>query len=366
MMDDQELYDLLDKYSKGELSHEQSLGVKKRMMTDEAFRQKAEEHLKVIHSIRLFGRREAIRKTLSEISLESPEALTPTSAIRNSGGIKSLLRYWPAAAAACVVLISVLGTLLVTQVHEKEQTARFIEAVRKVEQKQNLIINNMATPKEKKEVPPKPKVQPGRYAGTGFLISSNGYIITSHHVVKGADSVYVENPILGSLKTSVVYSDASNDVSVLRIENPQVSVGKLPYTISATEASLGEDVFTLGFPREDIVFGEGSISALSGYGQNPNSYQVSVPVNPGNSGGPLFNSKGDLVGIISGLQTETSGAAFAIKSSVLLEVLKNMPEDSVHGPVLLPKFNSMRNLNKVAQVNKWKDNVFIVRVYNNK
>jgi serine protease Do len=176
----------------------------------------------------------------------------------------------------------------------------------------------------------------------------------------------VENPLLGILKTSVVYSDAGNDVSVLRIESEDVRLPKLPYTVSASEASLGEDVYTLGFPREDVVFGEGSISALSGYRQNPNSYQVSVPVNPGNSGGPLFNAKGDLVGIISGIQTETSGAAFAIKSSILLEVIKNMPADSLHNPVVLPKYNSMRNLNKVDQVNRWKDNVFIVRVYNNK
>jgi S1-C subfamily serine protease len=269
-----------------------------------------------------------------------------------------------AAVAASVVLISVLGTLLVTQFNEKEQTARFIEAVRKVEQKQNLIINNMASTTEKKEAPP--KVQPGRYAGTGFLVSSNGYIVTSHHVVKGADSVYIENSALGSFKTSVVYSDAANDLSVLRIEEPELKLPKLPFIVNSDQANLGEDVYTLGFPREDIVFGEGSISALSGYGQNPNSYQVSVPVNPGNSGGPLFNSKGDLVGIISGIQTETSGAAFAIKSSILLDVISNMPVDSLHQPVVLPKYNSMRNLSKVEQVNKWKDNVFIVRVYNNK
>jgi serine protease Do len=164
----------------------------------------------------------------------------------------------------------------------------------------------------------------------------------------------------------VVYSDAANDLSILRIDNSEIKLQKLPYTISAAEANLGEDVFTLGFPREDIVFGEGAISALSGYGQNPNSYQVSVPVNPGNSGGPLFNAKGDLVGIISGIQTKTSGAAFAIKSSILLDVLKNMPEDSIHSPVVLPKYNSMKNLSKVDQVNKWKDNVFVVRVYNSK
>jgi serine protease Do len=366
MMDEQELYDLLDKYSKGELSHEQSLSVKKKMMTDEDFRRKAEEHLKVIQSLRLFGRRESVRKSLEEVQLESP-LTTDDTANQKPPLFRNWSKYWPATAiAASVALVSVLGTLLVTQFNEKEQTAKFIEAVRKVEQKQNLIINNMATStqKEKKEAPP--KVQPGRYAGTGFLVSSNGYLITSHHVVKGADSVYVENEVLGSFKAAVVYSDAANDLSVLRIEKSELKLPKLPYTISSNEANLGEDVFTLGFPREDIVFGEGSISALSGYRQNPNSYQVSVPVNPGNSGGPLFNSKGDLVGIISGIQTETSGAAFAIKSSILLDVINGMPVDSVHSPVVLPRYNSMRALSKVDQVNKWKDNVFIVRVYNNK
>src|SRR5690606_23670002 len=137
----------------------------------------------------------------------------------------------------------------------------------------------------------------------------------------------------------------------------------LSYMISSAEANLGEEVFTLGFPREDIVFGEGSISALSGYRQNPNAYQVSVPVNPGNSGGPLFNSKGDLVGIISGIQTETMGAAFAIKSSVLLSVIDSLETDSLSAPLVLPKQNTLKGLSTVDKVKKWKDHVFIVRVY---
>src|SRR5690606_40165367 len=107
----------------------------------------------------------------------------------------------------------------------------------------------------------------------------------------------------------------------------------LSYMISSAEANLGEEVFTLGFPREDIVFGEGSISALSGYRQNPNAYQVSVPVNPGNSGGPLFNDRGDLVGIISGIQTETMGAAFAIKCSELPSVIDSQNTDSLSSPL---------------------------------
>jgi S1-C subfamily serine protease len=141
---------------------------------------------------------------------------------------------------------------------------------------------------------------PANYMGTGFLISPNGYLATSHHVIKDADSIYIENKRFGSFKVSVLVSDPAKDVSILKIEielfKPLTS---LPYTILDSESSLGEEVFTLGFPREDIVFGEGSISASTGYKQDSAAYQISVPVNPGNSGGPLFNSKGDVVGIIS-------------------------------------------------------------------
>lgn len=360
MMPDQELNDLLDKFAKGQLSSEEAAGVKRKMMTDSEFRKQAEEHVRLVRSLQLFGKRERVRRILNDTNLDIPQE--NQEQVARPLIYRTWKKHWPTAAiAASVALFSVFGTLLITQFQEKQQTAQFIEAVRKVEQKQNQIINNMAETKEK--TPVKPKAQPERYTGTGFLVSANGYVVTSHHVVRNADSVYIENAVYGPLKTAVVYNDIANDLAVLRIDNAAVKLSKLPYTISANEANLGEDVYTLGFPREDIVFGEGSISALTGYRQNPNSYQVSVPVNPGNSGGPLFNSKGELVGIISGVQTATSGAAFAIKSSVLLEALKSMPTDSTHASVTLPKSNSVRNLHKVDQVNRWKDNVFIVRVY---
>jgi hypothetical protein len=89
-----------------------------------------------------------------------------------------------------------------------------------------------------------------------------------------------------------------------------------------------------------------------------------VPVNPGNSGGPLFNAKGELVGIISGLQTETSGAAFATKSTILLHAITDMPIETVNVPLALPRINTLKNLGKVQQVKKWREYVFMVRVYN--
>jgi S1-C subfamily serine protease len=272
-------------------------------------------------------------------------------------------KYWPmTAVAASVAFISILGTLKMTQSLETKQTAYYKELRRNVEQikkSQSRIMADIAESKEKSDLLPE------AYAGTGFMISANGYVATSYHVIKGADSVYIENETFGRLKVDILFSDQENDISILKIQPALLTPLKaLPYTVSPSEANLGEEVFTLGFPREDIVFGEGSVSAASGYKQNPNAYQVSVPVNPGNSGGPLFNEKGELVGIISGLQTETSGATFATKSTVLLKAITEMPLDTLHVPLALPRLNAIKNLGKVQQVKKWREFVFMVRVYN--
>lgn len=361
-MKDQDLYDQFDDFAEGRLNQDVLVAFKKRMEEDASFRAKAEEHVRVVETLKLYGRREVVLNTLREISLPTPVRELTSNTAPNTN--RSVRRIWPMmAVAASVALLSIVGTLFMTQSLETKQTAYYKELRRNVEQikkSQSMIIADIAS-KEK------PAPLPGRYAGTGFLVSGNGYVVTSHHVIKGADSVYIENEFFGRLKTSVVFSDAENDVSVLRIDtSANFKAFRLPFMVNAAEANLGEAVYTLGFPREDVVFGEGSISASSGYRQNPNAYQVSVPVNPGNSGGPLFNSKGDLVGIISGLQTETSGAAFAIKSTVLLDVINEMPLDSLQAPLVLSKQNNLRNLPKVDQVKKWREFVFIVRVYNNK
>jgi S1-C subfamily serine protease len=262
------------------------------------------------------------------------------------------IKYWKyAAVAASVALFSVIGTVLITQ-ELNSQDAEFLALRRSVDQvkkSQKILEKDIAETKKKRA--------PGNYAGTCFMISRDGYLVTSYHVVKDADSVNIENTKFGTLKASVYYNDPANDVSVLKIDTALFS---LPYQVETSEALLAEDVYTLGYPREDVVFGEGAISALSGYKQNPNSYQISVPVNPGNSGGPLLNSKGNLVGMISGLQTETLGTAFAIKSNVLLDIVSS---DSLKSKITLSKQNSIRNAGRVAQVKLWTDYVFMVRVY---
>jgi serine protease Do len=354
-----ESFQLLDNYHKGQLNEEEVSQFHKKMEQDAEFKKEAESYLILMNTLKQYGNRQGIKQVLTEAHNEMQREVPATKVVPLRSGT-SRKYVWITATAASIAFVSIVGTLLTTQSLDNRQKANYKELRRNVEQirrSQKQIMEDLAESKSEPMIP-------GKYSGTGFLISSNGYIATSYHVVKESDSVSIENETYGRLKAKVIFSGARNDISILKIITSSFKAKRqLPFMISSKEAELGEYVYTLGFPREDIVFGEGSVSASSGFRQAANAYQVSVPVNPGNSGGPLLNSSGDLIGIVSGVQTETAGAAFAIKSSQLLDIAKDEAIDSLSTPLIFPKQNTIQNLSRIQQIKRWKDLVFMVRVY---
>ncbi|HYC85078.1 MAG TPA: trypsin-like peptidase domain-containing protein [Chryseosolibacter sp.] len=356
--DEKKLLDDLHAYADGSLAEPERLALEEQMRTDHEFRRQAGQYLQLIDTLRKAGERNRLKSFLDLAHTDvAPLAHKRTFTLP---GANRNVKLWPAiAAAASVVVVSIVGTFIMTQSVKEKQSQEFRALGRVVEQirkSQKAIMEDIADVK-KTEIPS------ANYAGTGFLVSSNGFLVTSSHVVRGADSVFVENKKFGRLKAEVVTADVTNDIAVLKIIEP-FRAPTLPFTIRKTEADLGEQIFTLGFPREDIVYGEGSISAATGYKQNASSYQVAVPVNPGNSGGPLLNHQGEVVGMISGIQTETIAAAFAVKSPVILDAINLVPLDSIKKAPTLPFQNKMKGLSRVQQIKKMQDYVFVVRVYN--
>ncbi|MES2595891.1 MAG: S1C family serine protease [Verrucomicrobiota bacterium] len=135
--------------------------------------------------------------------------------------------------------------------------------------------------------------------GTGFFVSKDGFIATNYHVVEDAKTIKVSTQ--GKVfDAKVVAKDESNDLAILKIEYQSetfLSVG------SGTDVSIGDAVFTIGFPRPDSQgmnpkFTEGSISSMTGLGDSKSRYQVSVPIQPGNSGGALVSDSGAVIGVI--------------------------------------------------------------------
>ena len=138
-------------------------------------------------------------------------------------------------------------------------------------------------------------------AGTCFSVAPDGLILTAYHLVKEADTITVRFENGAELTAVSEQVSANNDLALLRVSRPTsiyLSLSPLP------NPKLGEPVFTLGFPVPSVLgaepkFTEGTVSALSGPGNESTFLQVSVPVQPGNSGGPLVNHRGVVVGVIT-------------------------------------------------------------------
>jgi S1-C subfamily serine protease len=149
-----------------------------------------------------------------------------------------------------------------------------------------------------KVAPPEKKVE--RTIGTGFAVGPNGLVLTAYHVVERAIKIKVHLSNRGVFEAHIERSSPSTDLLLLKIDT-QFSTYLTP--ISTHSLSIGERVFTIGYPAisllgEEPKFTEGSIAALSGPVGDPMLMQISVPVQPGNSGGPLVTERGELVGVV--------------------------------------------------------------------
>lgn len=168
--------------------------------------------------------------------------------------------------------------------------------------------------------------------GSGFFITPD-IIATNWHVVRDFDQVEVLH--LGTpVKATVIAKDETNDLALLQIHNAMISrkVNPLPI-IDIRKVNAGERVYAVGFPdptrlgfRPKIT--DGLINSVAGEHDNPNCFQVSTAIQPGNSGGPLLNSHGQVVGILSKRWTTKryQNVAYAVKSSHLVNLLLTLPE----------------------------------------
>ena len=198
--------------------------------------------------------------------------------------------------------------------------------------------------------------------GTGFLISDQGHIVTCDHVVGDAKTIHVIRFTFDGRRikhqASVLARSSTVDLVILQVKNfPQIS---LPYSIRWTECEVGEKVFTLGYPLQatmgvEIKLTDGIVSSTSGYLNDKSLYQITVPVQPGNSGGPLFDENGFVVGITNAVHTGAENAAYAIKTSALQKLLL-----SERVPVPTSSLNLLRGKSLMEQVKLAKNSVFIV------
>ena len=201
-----------------------------------------------------------------------------------------------------------------------------------------------------------------------FFITNDGYLISNYHVVKEATKIRLVTSG-GTVDAKVVQVDAANDLALLK------AVGKFsPLPIAASRsAHLGGTVATIGFPDPSLQgfspkLAKGEIASLSGAGDDPRYFQISVPVQPGNSGGALVDERGNVIGIVSAKLDASAALAasgalpenvnYAVKSSLLLSFLESVPEVSAKLKSQNTKDESFGEVVKSAQ-----DAAVLVLVY---
>ena len=204
---------------------------------------------------------------------------------------------------------------------------------------ENIIVKQFVTEEESNDAQSRNKNDDNDWKGngSGFFISEKGYIATNYHVIKDAEAiqvVYFEKGVKRVYDAKVIKSDKQNDLSIIKIDDPTYKdISKLPYSFSTSIVDVGTSVFTLGYPMlnlmgEEIKFTDGKISSKTGFQGDITVYQISVPIQPGNSGGPLFDDEGNLIGITSsGLRKDISdNVNYAIKTTYLKNLIDVLPE----------------------------------------
>ena len=191
-------------------------------------------------------------------------------------------------------------------------------------------------------------------SGSGFFLSNDGYIITNHHVIENARSIKisgVNDDYHKSYTARVEISDKQNDLAILKISDSTFKLmNSIPYTFKYETSSVGEDCFVLGYPListmgTDIKLTNGIISSKTGFEGNIAEYQMSAPVQPGNSGGPLFDKNGNIIGVVCAKHLEAENAGYAIKANYIRNLVELLPTD-----IQMPKTNLLSGKSLPEQV----------------
>jgi len=387
MMTEADYYDLFEAYARGELAGPARANFEARLAADPALALRYADFAELTGTLRAYGRRQNVRQQLRGIhatmlAADAPEELarpettlthTVNPMLRISRTERKLREFWSghratAGVAASVAILAVFSMLLGLEWWRAAKAQPSLYGYQVLRREMDKLKKNQQSPSRtlnQIDVAPATAVErPSKFSGTGFALTSEGYLVTSYHVIQGADSLLIEGRDRQRYHAEPVFSDVKHDLAILRITDKRFTgFGRLPYAIKSGQADLGERVFTLGFPREDMVYGEGALSARSGFEGDTAFYQVSIPVNPGNSGGPLLDERGNLIGVVSGRQNDAQSAAFATKSSYLVRLVDSLEAAKPAAPYHLPRYGQLAGTGRPHQVKKLQDYVFVVKVF---
>lgn len=368
-MDEILLMDAAERYLNGEMDAGEKAMFEQLRQTNPEVDQLVVEHSHFLQELQRYGGVREVKHSLHEVHNQ----LLEKGVIKEEelAGAAKVINLWKrykrtitiAASIAGITALSISGmTLLFAPKNNKQEILQLVnDKLKNYETKQiqqDKKINSVIS-----------KLEPGtelKGGGSAFLIDGKGYLVTNAHVLrrklKGA---IVTNNKGEEFRVVIVKVDEARDIAILKIEDEDYkSVSFIPYGIRKSSTDIAEPIFTLGYPDNKFVYGEGYLSSLTGFNGDTLSCQIAVAANPGNSGGPVFNRNGEVIGILSTREVQAEGVVFAIQSKYIVQMVNELKKnDTALQKLKLPLNSAVRGMDKTQQVKKFEDYIYMVKVY---
>jgi serine protease Do len=363
-MDDILLLDAIERYMKGEMSAQELNFFEEMRKNNPDIDQMVVEHSFFLNELDRHGKTRAFKHSLYEVETKLTEdGILTRAPLKGKAKLVFLWKRYKrtaAVAASIAGLISIGSAGMMVFYNQKKDNESYKRLVNELKETKSEVAQIKNKQNGSVPVKPQPKVN---FMATGFLVDGNGYVVTNAHVITPMkNNIYVENKKGEYYKAIAVSTDLQADLAILKIVDTSFVVsGNLPYSIKKSNSDLGEQIFTLGFPRREIVYGAGYLSAKSGQEGDSTAYQLTIPANPGNSGGPVINSNGEIIGVITGRNMNADGVTYAAKSKNILRMIEELKKtDKEYQNMKMPAGSSLRGLDRVKQIKKLEDYIFMV------
>ncbi len=369
-MEQMALLDAVERYLRGEMAEQEKAGFEELRRSNPEVDQMVVEHHLFLGEVEKYGQRRTIKQQLHQVHNQLLEAQEISETIHETK-VASIVQFWSKYKRTIAVAASIAGITALTissAIHlftpkanktYLENLNRKISALETKQNAQNRKIDQLIEEPPSEKMPQGPQVS----GGTSFLIDGDGYLVTNYHVVNDATTLVVASKG-NEYIAKTIYTDPANDLAVLKISDKDWKPkGNLPYGIRKSTAELGEELFTLGYPRNEIVYNRGYLSASSGYNNDSLSIQLSISANPGNSGGPVLDKNGNIIGILSTRDRQANDVVFATKAININRAIEELRKDTAFRNLTVPGTYNTRSLDRVDQIKKLQDCVFMVKVY---
>ncbi|MBS1733756.1 MAG: trypsin-like peptidase domain-containing protein [Bacteroidetes bacterium] len=372
-MEDTLLIDAAERFARGEMSAEEKIFFEELRKQNPELDQLVVEQLFFLNELERYGNTKNFKHILQETEAKLvQEGMISRSPLQGDSKVVYLWKRYKrtiavAASIAGIVSLSIVGISALLH-REKNDNLKILvgqlkEKDREIKQIKNQTDKLAAAIENNAPTAPRPRVD-AKFRATGFLIDvSNNFIVTNAHVVNEArHQLIVENNRGEQFTAEAIYTNPEADLAILKVkDNTFKKMSPIPYSIRKSNADLGEQVFMLGFPKQEIVYGEGYVSAKNGYQMDTTYFQLSTSANEGNSGSPVINRNGELLGIITSMETNAEGVVFAIKSSNIYKAMDEVKKMKGYEDIRITSQPSLKGSDRVSQIKKVEDYVFMVK-----